>query len=288
MVVKKDVDTDAVPRKNFTIISFLNNPTGNPGTDTHARKLHLESLTYKVAKLIKDGKKFVVNAVLCDKTRFIYHVKVPSETFEDFHYDVLIEFEGYVKYENNLKHHSVRFFANSPSFTFSAAHVFDFFSILIPETKKKFDAKVFSELPDTRNPDFNTYYEKVLTMAAIYLRDNGYLDDLGSQKAYTTPLFSKFLTTIPSASDKMVEYKKLKDVESAAKKAAKKKTLEDTPKKTKATKKVNLDTDMKVKKGRVLNLDGAKSKVKSTVGMNTNNKVNSKVKNRVNNKIPES
>ena len=277
-MVKEVVNSDDVPRKEFTLEAFLNNPSGNKGTNGQARRLFLESLEEKVRKLLKAEKKFISRIVNCGNSLFI-HVQVPSETFDDFHYDAVIEFENYSKSLHVLNKQLVRFYVNSPSFLFSAAHVFKFYGILIPSFFSKFKDEVFKELPDTRNPDFEVYHEKILTMALIHIRNNDLLKLSDKALAIKSIPLAKFVASIPNAQKKLEEYKALQVKASAEKKAAKKKAKEEpTEKKTPASKTVN----SKVK--RTINLDGKKTTSK-TVNSKVSSKVNSKLDNKVNNKV---
>lgn len=267
--------TDPIPRKIFTVNSFLTNPTGDAGTNAQARKLVLEDMSKKMNGLLNMGRKFDVKFFKAGKSIFV-KVIVPSETFEDFGYDVLIEFEEYDSNSGSLQPNHIRFFSNSPSFVYTYAHVFHMFGILIDTLIKKYPEAVFKEIPDTRNPDFTTFYEKSITMALLYLREKDLLSKRNFDSLIKTIPLSKVKDHITASQDKELEYKMHQAAESKRKKAEKEKKKAERDSAKKADKPIKSSKIEKTTNSKVSNK--VSNRVDSKINNRVNNKVNRKVK----------
>lgn len=247
-----------IPAKNFTLKSFLTNPTGDAGTQAIARKSTLEAYEVKLRTLLKSNKtKLKINYLKVEDSLFM-HLEIPSETFDKFFYDVLIEFENFEDSQTTLETNRINFFSNSPSFAYTYAHTFQVFGISIIDLSNKFPDKIFTELPKVRNPDYHTFYEKTITFALIYIRDNS-LTTVSNFKSKIQKLpASKLGKGIISLEDKMTLYAALKSGEARKKKAEKRKLVRK---------------------------ETTSGKKKNTTSKDLNNKVNSRVDNKVNNKV---
>ena len=279
------INPEQIVPKEFTLASFLNNPTGDIGSTAVARKLVLEQYGRQLNKLVQDGKKPEVSLFQAAQSVFI-KVKIPSETFKDFGYEVVIEFVDADLSKTTLTPNNIRFFSNSPSFTFIYAHVFDLFGVLSTPFKKKYDKKVFEELPDMRNPDFQTFYEKSITMALLWIRDNGLLNIIDNKSKYRRVPLTKISEIVESAEVKVEEYKQLRKADT------------ETKKKAKAAEKLKRDTEKKAAKAAPsFKADQKVSDRKATTTVSnrrtstkldrkvTDRKVNNKVDNKVKNKV---
>ena len=279
------VNPEHVVPKEFTLASFLNNPTGDAGTNAIARKLVLEQYSNQMNALLKAGRKFDTKMVQAGQSLFI-KVDIPSETFKDFHYEVVIEFVDADLSKTTLNDTNIRFFSNSPSFTFTYANVFDLFGLLSLPFKKKYTAKVFEELPDTRNPDFQTFYEKSITMALLWIRENGLLNISSNKTNYRRMPLGKIAELVSTAEQKVEEYKELRKTESETKKkekalAAAKRKLEKNSEKESAS----FKTDQKVT-GRKTTSGISSRKTSNKVERSVaNTKINRKVDNKVKSKV---
>lgn len=270
--------------KLFTLTSFLNNPTGDSGSASQGRKLVFEDLENRFTALRRAKKVFKHSIYKVGEDIFI-KVEVPSETIDDFGYDVVIKFKDVQKSSTSIVSNNIQVFSNSPSFVYSYAYTFNMFQLLIPELASKFDKQVLADLPKVRNPDAITFYEKTITMAMMYIRDNDLLKIGSHGSSLVTLPKSKLKEIVKSAEEKQDLYnvrKKAEAQKKAAEKAAKKAAkLAENPKKEK--KKADADlpfnkTNMKVDK-----------KVSTKTSTKINSKIDTKVKNskvsKVSNKV---
>lgn len=275
--------------KLFTLTSFLNNPTGDSGSASQGRKLVFEDLENRFAALRKAKKVFKHSVYKVAEDIFI-KVDVPSETIDDFSYEVVIKFKDVQKNNTSLVSNNIQVFSNSPSFVYSYAYTFNMYQLLIPEFSSKFDKQILADLPKVRNPDAVTFYEKTITMAMIYIRDNDLLKTgTHGSKLITLPK-SKLKDTVKSAEEKQDLYnvrKKAEAQKKAAEKAAKRaEKLAANPKKEKKNadkdlpfNKTNMKVDKKLppKTSNKIN-NKIDSKVKGTKVSKVNNKVDMKIK----------
>jgi hypothetical protein len=276
--------TEAEP-KIFTLGSFLNNPTGDAGSASHGRKLVFEDLESRF-RLLRLAKKEFKHATYKVGTDIFIKVEIPSESIDDFSYDVIIKFRDVEPNSTSLAANTISVFSNAPSFVYSYAYTFNMFKMLVDELASKIDKKALTELPKIRNPDAVTFYEKTITMAMMYIRDNDLMKTNVYRSSLVTIPKSKFKDVVKSSEEKQDMYNVLKKAESkkkAAEKAAKKafgklpaaerqkKNIEngiiDRVAPMKVDKKVNKKLDTKVPKTKV-------SKVNNKVS----NKVDMKIK----------
>lgn len=124
--------------------------------------------------------------------RTVVHFKIPSETVQNFFYDVLIELDrsgGAKSFEDC----SVKFFSNCPSFVYTYAHVFYTMKdpdsktdgmiidklnqkipkdrLLIKGTEKELPQQALTDAPTTRNPANLNLPDKSIYFAIFYMID---------------------------------------------------------------------------------------------------------------------
>lgn len=127
--------------------------------------------------------------------RHIVHVKVPSETVDNFYYDVCLEFSGEDP-STDLMNCDVKVFSNSPSFVYSYAYVFAHWvpegrpatgrdsmmidrlrgkmprdRMLIPGLEQKIGKQPTHDQPVVRNPLGIPLFDKSIYFAVFYLLD---------------------------------------------------------------------------------------------------------------------
>lgn len=284
MVTRTRINEDRykeIPIKDFTVNSFLTNPTGDKGTIAMARKAALESYHNLYYTLVKD-KDIRFKFYLVDNSLY-FIFRTPSEKFDKLSYDVVIEFLNYTQGEQNLSDKTIRFFSNSPSFAFAYAHAFDAYGAFSTILKDKYPREIFQKIPHIRNPSYQTFYEKSTIMALLYLVNNSLLNDKFVKYVHKVPLAKLKYEVAPLAS--------ILQAYNALKKEAKKK--KETPVSSKhgnvivdvkgddsfrvITRRVN--KQISTKNRRVIDLDTRKRIRK------LNTKVNFKVDNKVDNKV---
>lgn len=266
-----------VPKKLFTVNSFLTNPTGDNGTIATARKATLDVYKTKFNKLLKERKAKV--KIIESNKRLFFLLTIPSESFEEMTYEVIIEFLNWNSDTGSLNNLNIAFFSNAPSFTFTYAHVFDKFGILIEDFKSKYEKEIFTNVPVTRNPDYRTFYEKSITFALLYIQEHNLLNPAEYKINLEKLPFTKFKELVSTSQEKINQYKILKA-------KASKKDKEDS---SEGKKKKNLDKVTKISQthAKIKNLDTKKVSrvVKHNIDNRVNNKLNTKVKNKVNMKL---
>ena len=105
--------------------------------------------------------------------RHIVHVKVPSETVDNFYYDVCLEFSGEDP-STDLMNCDVKVFSNSPSFVYSYAYVFAHW---VPEGRPATGRdsmmidRLRGKMPVVRNPLGIPLFDKSIYFAVFYLLD---------------------------------------------------------------------------------------------------------------------
>lgn len=136
--------------------------------------------------------------------RKIIHVKVPSETVNDFYYDVLLELTPEDS-SSSLADCHVKIFSNCPSFVYTSAYIFahwdpdasraskspvkgmmiDLFKrklprdrLLLPGAEQKLGEQPIHDKPTTRNPMGFPMFDKSLYYATFYVLENVTLEKL--------------------------------------------------------------------------------------------------------------
>ena len=120
---------------------------------------------------------FTKGGSILDATDYIMYLKIPSETVNNFYYDVVISFSttnAIHAIGNDLFDYNVKFFSNDPAFVFTFAHSFIknkmFFEDLIPKMSKQ----AIAEKAKVRNPKELIGYVKTLYFAYLFMKDHGY------------------------------------------------------------------------------------------------------------------
>lgn len=156
---------------------------------------------------------------------FIFFIKVPSETFDDLYYDVLLEFEAVSKEHKKsttILDYKIRVFSNSPDFVFTYAYVVNKNDFLCSIAKKKLSTEALTQEPKIKNP-FEIYgFEKSCYYACKFIKEF----NLYTKPKIKDNLFMynelKLLSLIKTDREKLQQYKDKK--EKKQKKKAKKAT----------------------------------------------------------------
>ena len=201
----------------YTIGSFLNNPVGAGAASAYGRKTILDNLRNEYQRLRQVGK-FSHQFLKVDDSVLIA-VRVPSASFDNFHYDVVIEFQNVGDSDQSLTAKEIRVFSNAPSFVFTYAYVFEEREMLIPYLRSLIGKEALSTPPRIRNPDETINYEKTVVLAMIHILSAELMKreqfDRDIQKVGKLQVKKLFR----DADSIAAEYKKRKAEESAKKKA---------------------------------------------------------------------
>lgn len=139
-------------------------------------------------------------------------LKIPSEPFrEKLKYDVIVRFYLNSNEDNKIEASTpVEVFSNSPSFMFTYTFVYKKHNVLIEEYEKFQAKRALTEKPLKTNPHEILGFEKSLFYAFLWLRDEGFMSNVGAfLNKYK--MRKKHPNKIPmSSTDKLTEYNKVK------------------------------------------------------------------------------
>lgn len=151
-----------------TLRDFIKLPFGNIPNRPEDMRLQ--------ANYTKLMKKISVSDVLeIDKMNYMVHVKIPSETNVGNYYDVVIHFFTDNKElirERTFENYYIKFFSNSPSFTYKYAALYNINGYLIESLADKFGKDNLNILPNNTNKGMDIMYDKSIYLACRYLLDN--------------------------------------------------------------------------------------------------------------------
>lgn len=148
---------------------------GKGSNALQSRELVRKDLDSRFDKILED--KQIGFIVFKERDDYYFHLRIPSESkTKQNTYDVVLQFttngEGNIKNDKDLSRYYVKFFSNSPSFTYTYAYAFNLYGMLADHTKGMFDSKTLTHPPITRNPGEIINYEKSTYFAAHYLSIN--------------------------------------------------------------------------------------------------------------------
>lgn len=142
---------------------FLKKPFGNT-SDIATRKYE--------PKYKKLESKIKVKGYLPENKYTLIHIAIPSESRENYFYDVVIQFftdDENIAKERNYEHYYMKFFSNSPSFIYTYAALYHLNGYLIDILLYKLDPVYATKLPKVRNPSMKLFYDSSIYMACRYL-----------------------------------------------------------------------------------------------------------------------
>lgn len=202
---------------NLNFKQFMQNPMGSATTFGGNREIIKEGLYSKYLTMIKNVKDFE-HYIYRYKDNYIFHFKIPSEKFfiEKMTYDVVLEFIPETSDSLELKSidtgYRMRFFSNSPSFTFTYAYVLFHNDMTVAWLDKHLSKESIKKPPEIRNPVQSFGFEKTCYIAAIYIKNHDYTDKKilnNKAKEIKNPLeFNKIYSEIMSCENKVAQYQK--------------------------------------------------------------------------------
>jgi len=210
--------------EHTSMYRMITNPTGKSSAMVANRGLMIEALDGKFVKLLKDHT-FKTKIYHDEKNNiYVYHVKVPSETSEKLHYDVVIEVSP-ADNGSTIKE-PAKFFSNDPHFIYTYAHVL-FVNDKIPDwLTPKLNKPTKKQEPKIKNPLSSLGFVKSIYYAIKYLR---YTDLLNINRKDVKNFKLKYnqnaiLHSISTFDEMLVKVKKAKKIGSKNK-TKKKKTV---------------------------------------------------------------
>jgi hypothetical protein len=202
---------------------LLSNPTGKGSAYGSARFRIKEDLDKRYKNLIYKYKGFQYR-VYKVKSSYFFHFKIPSETYDNLEYDVIIEFypeDEEAEKDKTINSYYVRVFSNSPAFMFTYTYVC-YHNDLIPKSLIKFCSKIaLKQAPNVRNPVQVYGYEKSVYFACLYIISHDLFKKFEIEKNLFEYQKDTWSTTVRTQEAKFNEYNKCKKDAAAAKKKAK-------------------------------------------------------------------
>ena len=228
-----------MPQTNNDLIKLnlselINNPTGKNSAYLSNRKLIKENLQMKYQRLIRKHKKFEYK-IYKNNDSYIFHFKVPSETYDKLFYDVVIEFycepeEPEVKNDRNINRYYLNIFSNSPAFTFTYTYVCNKNNMIPLDCKSFCFKESLTSAPQLRNPVEIYGFEKSIYFACLYIINNNLYIKFNIEKDIFLFNKKKFDNTIKTQEGKLNEYNLLKSKTVKEKKLIKKRKTEEVNK----------------------------------------------------------
>ena len=158
-----------------------------------------------------------------DESRYVFYLKMPSETIDDLFYDVVIDFytkDDVEKKSLTLDNYNVRFFSNDPNFNYTYAYTFKKNGLIIPELTNKLDPIAVKQKPKVTNPHTLVGYAKSIYSAYLFYSLKGL-----RQKAlwYNAPPFkngSPLQRLVMQTQNKLIQTERLRKIQAATKKGS--------------------------------------------------------------------
>lgn len=167
----------------MNIKEFLENPVGKGDASVNV-KMITNALSFKYDKYTDRAtgkKKEIKMKVFHQPMKDIYWIwlVIPSETERDNTYDVVYKFinpKSTNRLNVSISGFDIQIFANSPSFAYTYAFVYNKQGLLIPELTGKLGKAFMSKSPDTRNRNQVLLFDKYIYFGARYILDSKVLN----------------------------------------------------------------------------------------------------------------
>jgi uncharacterized protein YfcZ (UPF0381/DUF406 family) len=235
---------------------LMSNPSGTKTGYLYSREKIIADLDRSYNELKNKGKKFRWKVYKNAKeTNKVIHIQVPSESIENFWFDVIIDIIGYPQNSKSFNDADVLIFCNSPSWIFFYAFVAHENGLtptwLIPKIAKQ----ALKEAPKQTNPVNTLGFEKMTSYALRFIIENDLYNDVISRPTVLNK--KEILKVIDNSDDILEKYtlfkkkateakkkekarEKAEKVKSAPKPKSSAKTVSKVKKANSATKKANV------------------------------------------------
>jgi hypothetical protein len=210
----------------LTLHSLLTNPTGKHTAYMSSRARIIEDLEARYARMLGKHKGFEFKVFKKSK-EYIFVFKIPSETHDNFMYDVVILFtpkEKEYEKDRTLNRYTLSLFSNSPNFTFTYTYVLNKNDILAKFMKPKCSPAAIKDAPKVRNPVEVYGFEKSCYYACMYIRQLGLTNKFDLDANVFLYNQGRIMKMVASQEDKLKEYNLFKSNKKQKGKSATKKT----------------------------------------------------------------
>lgn len=195
----------------ITFNDYILNPMGknNAVLNGATRELMRKSYKAKFDNLMirEHGKMTYWTFKSPQNNQYWIHIKVPSETVENFYYDVVFKFyidssKGGI---NDLFKWNIQFYSNDPAFVYTYAHVFINKKYFIPELKSRMSKEAIEKAANEKNPNNDVGYVKTIYFAYL-LMENRNLNKINKFEAEATTLnIQELLSAVMGADSKIAD-----------------------------------------------------------------------------------
>ncbi len=203
----------------MTLDEYIKNPMGS-SVMAGSREMYRMMYVQKFDALMVRENGDIKYKLYKSKNKFYIHIKIPSESVEDFYYDVVIEFSG-KKGNTNLLQYDVRFFSNDPAFVYTFVYSFNKNKMFISELSNVMSKEALTNKPNEKNPKLEIGYVKTLYFAYLFMNSRGLLTTLRYAGADNMN-YKELLRVITPADNKINERQKAITIKEKRKKAVQK------------------------------------------------------------------
>jgi len=206
-------------RTIITLDQFLTNPTGKGSSMMGKREEIKKNLNAKYYSLLKNSTKNGTFSykVYIDKNVYFFWFKIPSETYKEIYYDVVLEFVPTDKTQekfSTINDYSMNFFSNSPHMMFTYTYVLNQEHLLVDMLKStKYSKEALKNRPKVTNPVEIFGFEKSCYYACKYINEKklytkSEIERNSTEITKTTRL--ELLNSIMSQESKYLQYEAVK------------------------------------------------------------------------------
>ena len=159
----------------MTFKQYIDNPMGRGSSIFSGREVYRREYTDKFDKLLlREAGNIYYRLYYDDRNdHYFCYLKMPSETVENFYYDVVIKFlpmdKKVNKGEQTLNNYRVQFYSDDPAFFYTYLHVFMEKDLFVDELKSKVPKAVSKDDQHIRNPAGVVGYVKTLYFAYLFM-----------------------------------------------------------------------------------------------------------------------
>lgn len=197
----------------MTLDEYIRNPMGKENAVFSQREMFRNLYEQKFSKVMLREAGLLKYRLFKDgDTRWLIHLKIPSEVVPKFYYDTVIEFTS-VNPINilapTLKDYNAKFYSNDPAFVFTFAHSFNKNGLFIEDLLGKMSKQAIEDKAKIKNPKDVVGYVKSIYFAYLYIKGHG-LDKKAAWVADARPYDKNLLLAfIQQADDKVADRQRL-------------------------------------------------------------------------------
>lgn len=159
----------------MNLAEFLENPIGKGDASIPNKTLIMGALSAKFERLTDGSKGKQIEMKVyrnAGSDEYWFWLVIPTETERDNSYDVVFHFfdrEKQHRRDLSIAKYDFQVFANTPSFAYTYAYVYNKAGLLIPQLASKLGREPIKDSPDIRNRNQNIMYDKYIYFGARYI-----------------------------------------------------------------------------------------------------------------------